>query len=142
MSFDEKRAWSYLLGVAVAYAGYLAVLLARMRGVAVDAVAYRALMLGSIGVSVGVSVLGSIAAAVSAPSEADTRDERDASIYRYGDMVGFVTLSIAALGALALAMVRADPFWIANALYLAFVVAALVSTGVKLFAYRRGLPPW
>jgi hypothetical protein len=98
--------------------------------------------LGSIGVSVGVSIVGSIVAAASAPSEADTRDERDASIYRYGDMVGFVTLSIAALGALALAMVRADPFWIANALYLAFVVAALVSTGVKLFAYRRGLPPW
>jgi hypothetical protein len=35
-------------------------------------------------------------------------------------------------------MLRYDPFWIANALYLSFVVGALVSSAAKLVAYRRG----
>jgi hypothetical protein len=38
-----------------------------------------------------------------------------------------------------LAMAKADPFWIANAMYAAFVVWALASTLVRLVAYRLGL---
>jgi hypothetical protein len=38
-----------------------------------------------------------------------------------------------------LALVRADYFWIANAIYASFVVWAVVSTTAKLVAYRRGL---
>jgi hypothetical protein len=36
-------------------------------------------------------------------------------------------------------MAEADHFWIANAIYAAFVLSALVSTPLKLVAYRRGL---
>jgi hypothetical protein len=39
---------------------------------------------------------------------------------------------------MALTMVEADYFWIANALYLSFVAAALVSGVVKLVLYHRG----
>ncbi len=35
-------------------------------------------------------------------------------------------------------MLEADYFWIANALYLSFVVAMVVSAVVKIVAYRRG----
>ena len=33
---------------------------------------------------------------------------------------------------------KVDQFWIANALYLAFVPAAIASAVVKIIAYRRG----
>ena len=37
-----------------------------------------------------------------------------------------------------LTLAEFDYFWIANAIYLAFVVSAVVGTIVKLVAYRRG----
>jgi hypothetical protein len=35
-------------------------------------------------------------------------------------------------------MMRFDYFWIANCIYVAFVVGAVASSLVKLAAYRRG----
>jgi len=61
------------------------------------------------------------------------------SISRRGDGVAFYATSAGALGALALAMLEYEYFWIANVLYLTFVVAALVSDGVKIHAYRWGM---
>ena len=37
-----------------------------------------------------------------------------------------------------LTLAESDYFWIANAMYLAFVLAAVVGAAVKLVAYRRG----
>jgi hypothetical protein len=37
-----------------------------------------------------------------------------------------------------LVLVGADHFWIANAMYLVFVVQAVVGAVIKLLAYRRG----
>jgi hypothetical protein len=48
-------------------------------------------------------------------------------------------MSIAAIVPLALAMAEVAHFWIANALYLAFVLAALASSIVKIVSYRRGI---
>jgi len=42
------------------------------------------------------------------------------------------------VGVLAITMLEYPYFWIANALYLSFVIAALVSSVVKIVAYRRG----
>ena len=36
-------------------------------------------------------------------------------------------------------MADVEQFWIANSLYLAFVLAAITSAVVKIVAYRRGL---
>ena len=38
-----------------------------------------------------------------------------------------------------LTLAEVDWFWIANAMYLAFVTAAVVGAAVKLVAYRRGI---
>lgn len=43
-----------------------------------------------------------------------------------------------AAGVLALTLVEADHFWIANTSFLAFVLQAVVSSVVKLVSYRRG----
>jgi len=55
-----------------------------------------------------------------------------------GDLVGYYVSSVLMLGALALTMLEYEYFWIANAMFAAFVVAGLVSSAVKLVAYRRG----
>lgn len=47
-------------------------------------------------------------------------------------------MGVAAIVPLGLAMAKAEQFWIANALYMAFVLAAFVSAVVKIVAYRRG----
>ena len=39
-------------------------------------------------------------------------------------------------------MLEVDWFWIANALYLGFVLSALLGSVTKIGLYRRGLPPW
>jgi hypothetical protein len=40
---------------------------------------------------------------------------------------------------LGLTMVEAEHFWIAGAIYGGFVLANVVSSAVKLVAYRRGI---
>ena len=49
-----------------------------------------------------------------------------------------ITAIVVAIVPLDLAMAEIEQFWIANALYLAFVLAALASSIVKIVAYRRG----
>jgi hypothetical protein len=41
--------------------------------------------------------------------------------------------------ALVMAMIRWDYFWIANVIYLGFVLWAIAGSVVRLVAYRRGL---
>jgi hypothetical protein len=43
------------------------------------------------------------------------------------------------LAPFVLALTESDYFWIANAMYLAFVLSAFTSSVVKVVAYRRGL---
>jgi hypothetical protein len=40
-----------------------------------------------------------------------------------------------------LALAKVDYFWIANVIYLGFVLWAVVGSAIKLVAYRRGLSP-
>ncbi|GAA4528947.1 hypothetical protein [Nonomuraea ferruginea] len=138
MSSEEKRSWIYLVvGVGV-YAVYFVVVLSQVPGADVARIAYVRPMLIAIAAGIGLGIVANIAAAVASPKEAGRTDERDRQINRLGDYVGFYVMSIAALVPLVLAMVEAAHFWIANALYLAFVLATVVSSAVKIVLYRRG----
>jgi hypothetical protein len=44
-----------------------------------------------------------------------------------------------AAAALVMAMAKVDYFWIANVIYLGFVLWAVAGSALKLVAYRRGL---
>ena len=63
---------------------------------------------------------------------------RDKDINRFGEYVGGIVLGVGMVVPLVLAMAEFDYFWIANAMYAAFVLSSLVSATVKLVAYRRG----
>ncbi len=57
----------------------------------------------------------------------------------YEEKGTWVYLVTSAGAALCMAMARWDYFWIANVLYLGFVLWAIAGSVLKLVAYRRGL---
>jgi hypothetical protein len=56
--------------------------------------------------------------------------------------MGQAFVVIGALGALVLALFDVDGFWIANVIYLCFVLSAILSSIAKIVAYRSGMPRW
>jgi hypothetical protein len=142
MSFEERNTWVYAVVTLVAFGVYLVVVLGRAQDTPVADVPYVATMLWTIGAGIAAAIAGRILIAVRWPEDADKRDQRDREIDRFGEYVGQSLVVIGALAALILAMAEIDHFWIANAIYVAFVLSALLSSTAKIFAYRRGFPPW
>jgi hypothetical protein len=138
MSSEEKHSWIYVVVGVLVPLVYFATVLSKVPGTDVATIGYVWPMLTAIGVGIGASIVLSILAAIISPREAGKTDVRDKEINRRGEYVGFYVMSVAAIVPLGLAMAKAEHFWIANALYLAFVLAALASAVVKIVAYRRG----
>jgi hypothetical protein len=138
MSSEEKQSWIYVVVGVLVPLVYFATVLSKVPGTDVATIGYVWPMLTAIGVGIGASIVLSIMAAILSPREAGKTDVRDKEINRRGEYVGFYVMSVAAIVPLGLAMAKAEHFWIANALYLAFVLAALASAVVKIVAYRRG----
>jgi hypothetical protein len=139
MTYEEKNHLAYGLASLVVLVIYLVWLVGAIQGSPVEDIAYLRPLLWAIGVGIGLNIVGGAIAVASNPREADKKDIRDRDINRRGDAVGFYVFSVAATGPLILAMVGADQFWIANSLYVAYVLTAVVGSAVKLAAYRRGL---
>ena len=142
MSFEEKNTWVYALVSVGAFAAYLVTILGRAEGAAITEVPYVGTMLWTIGAAIVASIVGRIVVAVAWPKDADKKDQRDKEIYRFGEYIGQSFVVVGAVAALVLAIAEVDHFWIANAVYLAFVLSALLSSTAKIFAYRRGVPSW
>ena len=142
MSFEEKNTWVYALVSVAAFAAYLVTILGRAQGIPVSEVPYVGAMLWSIGAAIAASIVGRVVIAAAWPRDADRTDQRDKEIYRFGEYVGQWLVVIGAAVALLLAMAEVDHFWIANELYLAFVLSALLGSAAKLVANRRGFQSW
>jgi len=148
MPFEEKMTWANLVVGVVVPVWYFVTMAGRLGDTSAADIAYQKPMLIVFGLYIGLSIIGaiavSIASAISAEvsgrgtDDIDRKDERDKDIGRRGDVVGFYVASAGAVGVLALTMLEYDYFWIANALYLSFVVATFVASVVKLVLYRRG----
>lgn len=140
---EEKRAWIMGVVAIVGYAVYLALVLGRAgEGVPLTEVPYVAPLLWTVGGAIAASILLNIAVAALSPREAAAKDERDKEIGRLGEYSGQSFLAIGALAALILSMAGADRFWISNAIYLGFVLSAVLGSAVKLAAYRQGFQSW
>ena len=139
MSYEEKGVWVYL-GVALATFGvYVAIILGRAGDAPLTEVPYVSTMLWMIGLSILLSVLTRVAVEVATPSDTHQADVRDKEINRFGEYVGGVFLAIGVLVPLVLAFTEAHHFWIANAIYAAYILQAASSSVVKIVVYRRGL---
>jgi hypothetical protein len=149
MPYEEKVAWvSGFVSVLVG-AVYASVVLPQMSSGLVGGIPFQVPMLIAIGAMIVVTIVGtvlmSIGTAVAAEitgsgsvDDIDRKDERDVDINRRGELIGYYVSSVGVLAALALTMLKADYFWIANAIFLAFLVASVVSSAAKIVLYRRG----
>jgi hypothetical protein len=151
MSWEEKITWVNVVVAIVVPVAYFAVTLSQVGDVPVAEIAYQRTLLIAIGVSIVLTIIGAIvagigtgvAAEIREPGSADEMDigrsdERDKQISRRGDLVGLYVSSAGVVLALGLTMLEYEYFWIANALYVSFVVGTVVGSIVKLTAYRRG----
>jgi hypothetical protein len=139
MSYEEKGSLVYLVVVIGTYAAYVGVVINRAEGGALADVAYRSPLLWSIGISIGLSIVGRILIEILRPSDTHKLDARDRDINRFGEYVGGGVLAVGMLVPFILALLAADHFWITNAMYAIFALSTVVGTTAKLIAYRRGL---
>ncbi len=138
MSFKEKSAWIMAVIAAVVYFIYLSSVLGRADGMPLTEVAYVATLLWTIGLMIVASIVMHIMVAIAAPAEADKQDQRDKEIHRYGEYIGQWLVVAGALAAMLMSLAEIQHFWIANTIYLAFVLSTLIGSGAKIVAYRRG----
>jgi hypothetical protein len=139
MAFEEKRAWAMAIVAVLAYAVYVLVILGSADGRPLAEVPYAGTMLWTIGIAIIAGIVSGIWFGIASRGKGVQADERDQEIGRFGDHVGQSFVVIGAVSAMALAMVEAPYFWIANVLYLCFVLSAVLSSVTKIVGYRWGL---
>ena len=142
MAFLEKSNWVVLLVAPVALALYLAEILPAATSKPIAQVDFAGAMIGNIVFFVVANIVGNIVAAITNPAEADKKDQRDRDIDRFGERIGNYVLIGGSCLALFLAMGRLDGFWIANAIYMAGILAAVAAATTKIVAYHGPFQRW
>lgn len=139
MAFEEKRAWALAVISLVGYGVYVVLVLnGRPDGPLSDA-PYIGAMLWTILFGIVAGIVSGIWFGIASRNDGLQADERDQEIGRFGDHVGQSFVVIGGISAMALAMFEAPYFWIANVLYLCFVLSAVLGSLAKLALYRRGM---
>lgn len=142
MAYQEKSAWIMGILAIVGYASYLLMLLAQATYGPLAEADYVPAMLWSIGGAIIISILLHIIVSAISPRARAQSDPRDKEISRFGEYTGQAFVVLGAVGALAMALAKFDQFWIANLIYLAFVLSALLGSVAKIVGYRRGFQTW
>lgn len=141
MAYEEKRAWIMLVVSAAAYAVYAALVLGRSGSGSLAETPYAVTLLWITGASIVVTIVLNIAVSIAAPKDSG-RDQRDREIGQFGDRIGQSFVVVGGVLAMFLAMFRFDQFWIANAIYLAFTLSAVLGSVARIVGYRRGFQAW
>ncbi|MDT7787240.1 MAG: hypothetical protein QOF58_5659 [Pseudonocardiales bacterium] len=139
MAFEEKRAWVLAIVAVIGYAVYVLLVLGRAAGRPLTEVPYAGTMLWTIGLGIIAGIVLGIWFGIAARNDGLQADERDREIGRFGDHIGQSFVVIGGVSAMALAIFEAPYFWIANVLYLCFVLSAVLSSVAKIVFYRRGM---
>jgi hypothetical protein len=142
MAMEEKRAWIMVVVSAVAYAFYVVTILGRAGPTPIADVPYMGALLWTVGGAIVATIVLNIIAAIFSPKDADKKDQRDREIHRFGEAMGQSFVIIGAVAAMLMAMAEFGYFWIANVVYLCFVLSSVLASTAKIIAYRRGLPRW
>jgi hypothetical protein len=146
MSSEEKGQWVYLVVITVTYLAYVVITAWQLGQTAPADIDYAPVMLAAIGIAIVLAIVGrivveiggGIAAEMAGQEAIHVADIRDRDIGRFGEYFAGTVLGVGMVLPFVLTLAEFDYFWIANAIYLAFVVSAVVGAVVKLVAYRRG----
>jgi hypothetical protein len=138
MSYEEKGTWVYLVTSAGAYLVYLVIIIGRLQSTPVAQVPYAWVLLWTTIASMVAAAVGRTLVETASPSDSRRRDVRDREIYQFGEYASRWFVIGGAAAAFVMAIAKWDYFWIANVIYLGFVLWAVAGSTVKLVAYRRG----
>jgi hypothetical protein len=146
MSSEEKGQWVYLVAIVVTYGAYLVITLGQLGQSAPADIEFAPTILWAIAIGIALAIVGRIVveilSRISAEAvghgEGQEADIRDRDIGRFGEYVAGTVLGVGMVVPFILTLAAFEYFWIANAMYLAFVVSAVVGATVKVVAYRRG----
>jgi hypothetical protein len=139
VSYEEKGIWVYLVTSTAAYAVYLAIIVGRLASTPAAEVPYVSVLLWTAGASIVANTAGRVLVETASPSDSRRADVRDRDVSRFGEYASRWFLVAGAAAALVMAMAKVDYFWIANVIYLGFVLWAVAGSALKLIAYRQGL---
>jgi NADH:ubiquinone oxidoreductase subunit 6 (subunit J) len=142
MTFLEKSNWVVLVVAVPTLLVYAVLVVPQVLDKPITDVSWVEPMILAIVGFVVANILGNVAVAAINPSEADQNDQRDREIDRFGERVGNWLIAAGAVAALVLAMAKADHFWIANAIFLAGMAGALLSSATKIAAYHGPFQRW
>jgi hypothetical protein len=142
MTLEERRAWIRLVVAVGAYGAYVAVVLGQAGGRPLAETSYAATLLWSVGAAIAAAVVIETATGMTHRKMSRVKDVRDREIGRLGDYVGQSFVVIGAVAAMLMAMAGWERFWIANVIYLCFVLSAVLGNVTKVIVYRGGFPQW
>ena len=138
MTFQEKSALTMTALLTLVFGSYFALVLGMVAGSPEREIAYTALMTVAVVILAVLATVSHVILALLSRSDANAYDERDRLVDLRSERVGGYVLAVGVFAGIGLAMVRADRFWIAQALIAALVVAEITSGVIKLALYRRG----
>ena len=141
MSYQEKNQWVFGVVTVLSFAVYTLIILSRAQDVPLVEVAYAWPMVWTVIAAILANIILMIIVSV-ATRDRGQKDERDQEINRRGEQIGMSMVVVGSVGALIMSMLELEYFWIANVIYLCFVLSALLGTVAKLVAYRRGFVGW
>jgi len=142
MAFLEKSNWVVLVVAVPTLLVYFALVVPQVLTKPIAEVSWVQPMVFTIIGFVVANILGNILAAATNPGEADQNDQRDREIDHYGERVGNWLIIAGSIAALVMAMLMADHFWIANAIFLGGIAGALLSSATKIAAYHGSFQTW
>jgi cytochrome b561 len=138
MSYEEKGVWVYILAIAATATIYAFIIVGKLANQSVAEVDFGSTLLWSIGISIALNIVLRILVEIFTPSDSYKVDARDKAISRRGGYVNGVIIAIGMAGPLLLTIADVDNFWVANAIYAVFILAAIASSVVQVVTYRRG----
>lgn len=145
MASEERSAWVMVVVSITAYVIYLSLILSSGAALPLAPADYGWQILWTIVGAVVVAIIAEIGFGIVDGARGlknGRRDERDRRIEQLGEYTGQAFIVIGGIVALILAILEVDQFWIANVIYLAFVVSAVLGSLTKIAFYREGLPTW
>ncbi len=141
MTHEQRGVWVNTFMAVIAYGVYLSLVLPKLLTKPVGDVDYVPALLWTIGGSIVAAIIVTIVVGIFTRRD-EKGDRRDKEIERFGEFHGRGLIMLIALGALVLAILNVNTFWIANLIYLGFVVSAVLAGTIKLISYHRGFQPW
>lgn len=131
----ERTAWLMSVILVVAYGWYLLRILAMRDGGSLTDVPYQEAAVVALIIVVVQAALSHAVVAATVPADRAKRGLEKAIVRRAAHFRGTIVGGGAAV-AMTLAMVDADPFWIANTLLAALVLGELASLGLQIVQSR------